>query len=187
MVPIGYRKLQVGRGRPPLPEGMTRPWARSNRGEKPWESEPAGTLPAADRRVKAAARGQSAGGQRPGGRGRQATTVTPVRWPGDQEAGGPPPAVRRSTPGPPGPRGLALPAAGIGRRSRGGRCTGDRGPAGPRPAACLPPACRGYDADRCRHRQVRSRLRRETSPSSVEALSRAAMTRIVPPQRGHSS
>jgi hypothetical protein len=55
----------------------------------------------------------------------------------------------------------------VGWRAEAGRCGGEAqvveassraqpsGSAGRPPDACLPPACRGCDADRCRHRQAR--------------------------------
>ena len=58
--------MEIGLGGSPVPEGMTRPGARPNLGEKPWESELAGTLPAADRCVKA----------KVGGRGSEARAGT---------------------------------------------------------------------------------------------------------------
>ena len=60
--------MEVGRGRTRLPEGMTRPWTRASRGKKPRESESAGTLPAAHRRVKAEVSGGAGSEQPPGPR-----------------------------------------------------------------------------------------------------------------------
>jgi hypothetical protein len=137
------------------------------------------------RRQPAASR--RAGNDREGGEDRRRPD-TRIRWSGDPGAGDHPPPVHRSTQEPRGPRGRwpalrrspeSFGPAGIGRHVTGGGCPGDPGSVAPWPAACMPPACRGCDADRCRHRQVRSRLRRE--------LSRAARTSIVPPQRAQSS
>jgi len=62
-----WKSAAAGRRSPRRRSGQgadrPRPWARSNRGEKPWESESAGTLPAADRRVKAEVGGRATTGR----------------------------------------------------------------------------------------------------------------------------